>query len=743
MVMSRADGDDVARVNNSTRTFAVIMPNNDNIRPDDWRKYLATVDQVEALTGYNFFSNVPEAIQNVIEARLDDTLDTAPVASGQSVTTAEDTQKSVTLTASDFNVNNALAYTVVSGPSHGVLAGTAPNLTYTPNAEYSGPDSFTFKVNDGSRDSNTATVNVNVTPVNDAPLANADTFNTDEDAPAATVGVLANDTDVEGDALTVTSVGAASHGTASLVGGVVKYAPAANYNGPDSFTYTVSDGHGGTANSSVSVNVAAVNDNPVAVADSATTDEDTPVTVDVVFNDTDIDGDTLTLQSADNAAHGTVAVVNGRAVFTPAADYHGPASFDYVVSDGQGGTANGSVSVTVQSTNDAPVAVADSATTNEDTPVTVDVVFNDSDNDGDSLSLEGVNGAAHGTVAVVNGKAVFTPEANYNGPASFSYVVTDGQGGTANGSVSITVNPVNDAPVLSNVPGAAGIPELAAYTFTASASDVDGQPLTFSLVNAPAGAGIDAATGQFSWTPSEAQGGAGTSYSFAVRVSDGTASVDSPVTLTVSEVNQAPTLAAIGNKTAAVGSTLAFTASGADSDLPAQTLTYSLTGSFPAGATINPTTGAFSWTPTAAQAGQTYAFAVRVTDNGPGQLYAEQPVAIGAAHTWSGFLQPINQSGSSVFNLGRTVPVKFQLTGASAGITNAVARLYVAKVTDSVVGTEEAAGSTSAATAGNLFRYSDGQYIFNLSTDGLSAGTYQLRVDMGDGALRTVTISLR
>jgi DNA/RNA endonuclease G (NUC1) len=927
MVMSRQDGDDVARVNNATRTFAVIMPNNDNIRPDDWRKYLATVDQVEALTGYNFFSNVPESIQNVIEARLDDTLDTTPVANNQSVSTAEDTQKSITLTASDFNVNNVFTYTV-GAPSHGVLSGTAPNLTYTPEADYNGPDSFTFKVNDGDRDSNTATVTITVTPVNDAPVAVDDSANTDEDTPV-TVSVLANDTDVEGDTLSVASVGTAAHGSATIVGSDVKYTPAADYNGADSFTYTVSDGHGGTATGTVNVNVAgvndgpvanndtattdedtavnvnvvgndsdldgdalsvtavtqpahgsaafsggsvtytpaadynggdsftytvsdghggsatatvsvtvnavndnptaandsatvaedsgantvnvltndadvdgdtlsvsaitqgahgsvvnnggsvsytpnpnyngsdsfgytvsdghggtatatvtvnvtAVNDNPTATADSATTDEDTPVSVDVVFNDNDIDGDTLSLESVDGATHGSVVIDNGKAVFTPAANYNGPASFTYVVSDGNGGTANGSVSVTVNPVNDNPVAGADAAATDEDSAVTVNVLANDSDVDGDTLNVQSAGGASKGSVAVTaDNKVVYTPNSNANGADSFTYTVSDGHGGTASATVGVTINAVNDAPSISNVPGSATIAELAAYAFTASATDVDGDGLTFSLVGAPAGAAINPSTGEFSWTPTEAQGGTGVPFNFTVRVSDGTSSADSPVSITVTEVNQAPTLAPVGNRSVLVGGTLTFTASGADADLPAQTLTYSLTGAFPAGATINPATGVFNWTPTAAQAGQSYTFNVRVTDNGAGPLFAEQSVTVSAGYTWSGFLQPINQNGNSVFNLGRTIPVKFQLTGASAGITNAVARLYVAKITDNVVGTEEGADSTSNATEGNLFRYADGQYIFNLSTKGLTVGTYQLRVDTGDGVLRVVNISLR
>jgi endonuclease G len=463
MVMPRADGDDVARVNNATRTFAVIMPNNDDIRPDDWKKYLATVDQVEALTGYNFFSNVPEAIQNVIEAQLDGEYDTAPTADNQSVTTPEDTATAVTLSASDFNVNNVFTYTVVSGPSHGVLSGTGGELTYTPFADYHGPDAFTFKANDGAKDSNTATVNINVTPV-------------------------------------------------------------------------------------------------------------------------------------------------------------------------------------------------------------------------------------------------------------------------------------NDAPTLTDVPASANIPELAAYTFTAQAGDVDGQALTFSLVGAPAGASIDQ-SGVFTWTPTEGQGGTGSPFSFTVRVTDGVLDTDSPVTITVGEVNQAPALAAIGSKVVLLGGTLTFTAVGADADLPAQGLSYSLTGSVPSGASIDPTSGVFTWTPTAAQAGQTYTFTVLVTD--ALGLSDDETISVGVGHNWSGVLQPINANGTSVFKLGRIVPIKFQLTGASAPLTDAVVRLYVAKVADSIVGTEEEADSTSNATEGNLFRYADGQYMFNWDTSGLSAGTYQLRFDMGDGVQRTALVSLR
>jgi hypothetical protein len=207
--------------------------------------------------------------------------------------------------------------------------------------------------------------------------------------------LAANDTDVDGDTLTVTAVTATatSHGTAVLASGVVTYTPDANYNGPADFSYTVSDGNGGTADGTVSVTVNPVNDPPVAVDDAVSTNEDTPLVfpaTQLAANDTDIENDALTVTAVTPTAttHGTVTLVAvglpgpaglrgapvrtasggipfgpappppGSIVYTPAADFNGSADFDYTVSDGNGGTATGHVQVTVASVNDAPVVTA-------------------------------------------------------------------------------------------------------------------------------------------------------------------------------------------------------------------------------------------------------------------------------------------------------------------------------------------------------------------------------------------------
>jgi VCBS repeat-containing protein len=170
------------------------------------------------------------------------------VPSSQSVTTNEDTAKSVTLGANDVD-GNSLTYSIVTGPTHGTLSGTGANQTYTPAADYNGPDSFTFKANDGTTDSNTATVSITVNAVNDAPVAKNDSYNTNEDTQlqVAAPGVLTNDTDVDSANLTAVQVSGPSHGTLTLnADGSFTYKPNLDYNGTDSFTYKVCD-QGGPA----------------------------------------------------------------------------------------------------------------------------------------------------------------------------------------------------------------------------------------------------------------------------------------------------------------------------------------------------------------------------------------------------------------------------------------------------------------------------------------------------------------
>ncbi|AYO15175.1 tandem-95 repeat protein [Vibrio owensii] len=225
---------------------------------------------------------------------------------------------------------------------------------------------------------------------------------------------------------------------------------------------------------------------PVAEDDNIQTDEDVSITIDVLVNDDDEDSDSLTIDSATvPEEQGTVAIVDGELVFTPAEDFNGEATITYVVTDGEL-TDEATVSVTVNPVNDAPIANNDSTTTDEDTPVTIDVLPNDTDVDGDTLTIVNASvPAEQGTVEIVDGKLVFTPAENFNGDATISYTVSDGAL-EDEAEVSVTVNPLNDAPTTENaIPSQVLQEDFAEYTINLNDafSDVDNldSELTFSV----------------------------------------------------------------------------------------------------------------------------------------------------------------------------------------------------------------------------------------------------------------------
>jgi endonuclease G len=216
LVLPKGD-DDLSRVTAATPTIAVLIPNSQGIRNNDWHMYLTTVDNIEALTGYDFFANVPDAIENAIEAGTNG--DNPPGTENQFATTPEDTAGSLSINAVSPLANPTFTSQILTPPSHGVLSGSGLNLTYTPFQNYHGPDSFTFKVNDGGHDSNTSTFTLIVTDVNDAPMASDDSVVTNEDTPLsiAAADLTANDSAGPADeslqSLSVTNVSstAASH----------------------------------------------------------------------------------------------------------------------------------------------------------------------------------------------------------------------------------------------------------------------------------------------------------------------------------------------------------------------------------------------------------------------------------------------------------------------------------------------------------------------------------------------------
>ncbi len=500
-------------------------------------------------------------------------VDDPPVAVADAATVVEDSSaNAINVLANDTDVDGGpKSVASVTQPANGTVAitGGGTGVTYTPNANYcnsvSGPaDTFSYTLTPGS---SSTTVSVTVTCVDDNPVAVADAATVVEDSGANAINVLANDTDVDGGPKSIASVTQPANGTVVITGGGtgLTYAPNANYcnsvSGPaDTFTYTLSPGGSSTT---VSVTVTCVDDNPVAVADAATVVEDSGANpIDVLANDTDVDGGPKGVASVTQPAHGTVAITGGGTgvTYTPSADYcnsvSGPAdTFTYTLSPGGSSTT---VSVTVTCVDDPPVAVNDSATVTEDDPATsIPVLANDTDIDGGPKSIASVTQPANGTVVITGGGTGLTykPNANYcNNPPgtfdTFSYTLTPG-GSSATVSVSVTC--VNDAPVLTTNPvtyttpgntqlhvAGATRPGVAAFTDAqsvltkANPSDIDGpgplQVVAASGASANGGSFTITTDGSFSYVPPA--GFTGTD-SFTYMVTDN----GSPAATTTGTVN--------------------------------------------------------------------------------------------------------------------------------------------------------------------------------------------------------------
>jgi VCBS repeat-containing protein len=498
----------------------------------------------------------------------------APVANNDAYGTNEDTALTVNapgVLGNDTDADgNALTAVLVSGPAHGTLTFNANgSFTYTPAANYNGSDSFTYKANDGQADSNTATVSITVTPVNDAPVAANDSYTTAEDT-ALTVnapGVLGNDSDVDSPSLTAVLVAGPSHGTLTLnANGSFTYTPSANYNGSDSFTYKANDGSLDSNTATVSLTITPVNDAPAAANDTGSLAEDTVLTVNapgVLGNDSDIDSSSLTAVLVSGPSHGTLTLnSNGSFTYTPAANYNGSDSFTYKANDGNLDSNTATVSLTITPVNDSPVAVNDSYTTAEDTALTVSapgVRGNDTDVDGDTLTAVLVSGPAHGTLTFnSNGSFTYTPAANYNGSDSFTYKVNDGALDSNTATVSLTVTAVNDAPVAANnsytTPEETALNVSAASGVLGNDTDVDGDTLTAVLVSGPSHGTLTLnANGSFTYTPG-AQYNGPDSFTYKARDPSGALSGVATVTLTVT-----PPTVSISNVSANEGGLLAST----------------------------------------------------------------------------------------------------------------------------------------------------------------------------------------
>ncbi|MCZ0758498.1 tandem-95 repeat protein [Vibrio diabolicus] len=507
----------------------------------------------------------------------------APVADIESdrATVVEDTQTIIKVLGNDTfeGDDKVVSLDTNHGPANGTVSVNPDgSVTYTPNDNYHGADSFTYIVTSGGVSEST-TVNVDVTPVNDAPVAKDDTAVTDEDTPV-TIDVLPNDTDVDGDTLSIQSASVPeAQGKVEIVDGKLVFTPAENFHGDAEITYTVTDGSL-TDQATVNVTVNAVNDTPVVesnIADQTLAEDFTPYTINLntAFSDVDnVDGE-LSFSVSGNS-NIQVAIVNGIATFTPTADWNGSEILTFTATDPSGESVSQTVNFTV-----APVAdiVADKATVAEDTPTIIKVLGNDTfEGDDKVVSLDTNNGPANGTVSVnSDGSVTYTPNDNYHGTDSFTYIVTSG-GVSESTTVNVDVTPVNDAPVAKDDTAITDEDTPVTIDVLPNDTDVDGDKLSIESASVPKEQGtVEVVNGKLVFTPAENFNG---DAEITYTVTDGQLTDEAKVTVTVNPVNDAPTIKVDAvesiTENAVSTDTVVATLEVADSDTPEDQLTVSL-----------------------------------------------------------------------------------------------------------------------------------------------------------------------
>ncbi len=583
------------------------------------------------------------------------------VPAGQ-VSTFQEVEVQVNLPVDDVDLDwegEALTCsTGTSAPSNGTATYNDCVLSYTSDDGFVGDETFDYEVcDDGSNGSVLcAEASVTITVNNRQPTAFDISADLDEDGQ---VDLTLNGSDPDGDPLTCSLASGASNGTATVNPDcTATYEPDADFNGNDSFQFQVDDGLGGTDTATVSLSVTAVNDEPTiqAIADR-TIAEDAELTVDVACTDVDTPSSNLTVSAA-NLPSGASFTADGdgtgTVTYTPAFTVvsHPDSSETFPdplirCDDGSLNDSEG-FQITVNDTNRDPSTSADSYSADEDTALSVDaasgVLSNDSDADGDDLSVNpsasDATSAQGGSITInPDGSFTYDPPADFNGGDSFSYTVEDGFGGSVSETVSITVDPVNDAPSFTagadqTVDEDAGAQSVSGWATDISAgpSNESGQSLAFNVSvdnNAlfstqPA---IDA-SGTLAYTPAPDANGSAT---VTVSLSDdgGTAnggsdtSAQQTFTITVNPVNDDPTSTAISDQSSADGESVNLDVSGNFSDVDSgDSLSFSATG-LPTGLSIDANTGVISGT-LDASASQNSPYSVTVTaDDGNGGSASE------------------------------------------------------------------------------------------------------------------------
>ncbi|MBT5353234.1 MAG: tandem-95 repeat protein, partial [Rhodospirillales bacterium] len=593
---------------------------------------------------------------------------------------------------------------------------------------------ITYTIEDGDGDTDTGTLTVTVTGSNDGPVATTDTVTVDEDS-SVVIDVLANDIDIDGDTLSVTGIETQpQHGTVSLdpATGEVTYTPDDDYNGPDSFTYQITDEHGETSTATVNLTIDSENDNPVAVDDTAIVDEDGSVNINVLGNDSDVDGSSLSVTGATLAAGvgGVVAInENGTIDFTPDSSFDNLAvgestqvEITYTVDDGQGGTDTATVTVTVTGSNDGPVATDDTASVVEDGSVVIDVLGNDTDVDGDVLSVSGIETQPeHGTVSIgEDGQITYTPDADYNGSDSFSYEITDENGETSTTTVNLTVDPTSDNPVAVDDTATVSEDSSVVIDVLGNDSDADGTVSVSGIDTQPAHGTVSIGEdGQITYTPDADYSGSD-SFIYEIADEDGNTTT-ATVNLTVDPASDNPVAV---DDTATVGedSSVVIDVLGNDSDADG-TVSVSGIDTQPAHGTVSiGEDGQITYTPDADYNG-TDSFTYEIADEDGNTTTATVNLTV----------DPENDN---------PVAVDDSLDGTEDTAITFTADDLLANDTDADAGDSLAITNISDPEHGTITENPDGSYTFTPDENWSGETSFTYTVEDGSGETSTATASV-
>ncbi len=447
-----AGDDQHVRVQTPVTLAASFTDHRLDIRKYRWTEYNLSVNKQERFTleglvpGVHRFRVVAEdkfgrtysdTVHITVKGEGDTNSD--PIAEDISLTVMEDASGKGAFRGSDSD-GDPLTYLLVSLPRHGTLSGSSAGFVYTPDPDFNGIDTFLYKLNDGKIDSNLATVTIDVTPVNDAPVARDISLQI-PDGNVTPITLQAED--IDSDTLVYAIEENPAHGTLLQEGEKIIYTPESGYSGMDSFRYRVHDGSVDSNIATVTIEIHAANRLPVAYGQSVSTIEDQALSI--VLDASDPDGDALTYHYT-QPAHGTVSGTGQHITYVPESGFVGSDTFLFRVNDGTGDSVEATITVNVAvKPNTPPVAAAQQLTLDEDQ--SVEIVLEGSDSDNDPLSYSIVAQPSHGTCTMNGDRVQYTPYADYAGDDTFTYKVNDGLTDSNVATVSLHINAVNDLPV--------------------------------------------------------------------------------------------------------------------------------------------------------------------------------------------------------------------------------------------------------------------------------------------------------